>query len=144
VRVQGQAASPQHVTASLQQELGRLGAKAMVTLPNDVTQRLRSEAPAKLAASLPALADTWAGRVDVLVRVDLDSEFASPMGAHRMWYEARGRVEAYDVWTGRQLTTQQATVTAEGVGDDRADRAAQSRFAAQVAEQLVAALPLGP
>jgi len=144
VRVQGQTAPQQVLTSSLQRELGRRGARGMFSLPSDVAQRLRSESQSQLAASLPALADSWAGRVDVLIRVELDSEFASSMSAYHMWYEARGNVEVYDVWTGRRLTTQETTVTASGVGDDRADRAAQTRFAAQVAEQLVSALPLGP
>lgn len=144
VRVQGRNASQKHIASNLQKALGQRGLKARVTLPSDVSKRLRTATPAQLAKTLPGLADSWAGRIDVLVRVDLDSEYASPMGDHRVWYEAQGRIEAFDVWTGRQLASVETTATASGVGEERADRAAQTSFAKQAAERLVAKLPMGP
>lgn len=144
VRVRGRPTAEKQFVASFQRALGQRGLKARVTLPSDVTQQLRTATPSQLTSTLPQLADTWAGRVDVLVRVELDSEFASQMGPHRLWYEARGRVEAFDVWTGRSLASVETTATASGVGEERADRAAQTRFANQAAERLAAELPVGP
>jgi hypothetical protein len=144
VRVRGRPTASTQFASSFQKALGQRGLKTRVTIPADVTRQLKAAAPNQLASTLPGLADSWAGRIDVLLRVELDSEFASQMGPHRLWYEARGRVEAFDVWTGRRLASVDTTATASGVGEERADHAAQKAFAGQAAERLAAELPIGP
>jgi hypothetical protein len=135
-RVQGRKAKASLIAASLSQTLRAAGAGNMVALPADAVARLSAAKPRQLAESLPGLADAWGGRVDVLVVVELDSDYASRMGAHRVWYEARGRADVYDVWTGKRLATVEASGTASDVGDERADRAARSQFAESLAAKL--------
>jgi hypothetical protein len=135
-RVQGRTAKEGLVAASLARSLRAAGAGSMVALPADAVARLSASKPRQLGESLPGLADAWGGRVDVLVVVELDSDYASRMGAHRVWYEARGRVDVYDVWTGKQLATVEASGTASDVGDERADRAARIQFAESLATKL--------
>jgi hypothetical protein len=135
-RVQGRTAKESLVAASLGKSLRAAGAGNMVALPADAVARLSAAKPRQLGESLPGLADAWGGRVDVLVVVELDSDYASRMGAHRVWYEARGRADIYDVWTGKRLATVEASGTASDVGDERADRTARSMFAESLAAKL--------
>jgi hypothetical protein len=58
-----------------------------------------------------------------------------------MWYEARGRVEVFDAWTGRQLTTIEDTITAADVGNERANAAAQEQLAARLVNQILTDVP---
>jgi hypothetical protein len=135
-RVQGRAAKESLVAANLSRALRAAGAGSMVALPADAVASLSAAKPRQLGESLPGLADTWGGRVDVLLVVELDSNYASRMGAHRVWYEARGRVDVYDVWTGKRLATVATSGTASDVGDERADRAARNQFAESLAAKL--------
>lgn len=136
-RVQGQAVRDGVFAASLGKAMRARGAGAMMALPAEIARTLQAASPGERIGAMPALADTFAGRIDVLVVVELDSEYASRMGNHRVWYEARGRAEVLDVWTGKRLTSVEATVTASGVGDERADRAARAQLAEQLAGQLL-------
>ena len=86
---------------------------------------------------LSELADTWAGRIDTLVAVELDSEYASRMGAHRLWYEARGQAMVFDVWTGKRIAVIEEAAMASGIGDDRADRAARTELADKIAKRVL-------
>ena len=136
-RVQGQAVHDGVFAASLSKAMRARGMGAMVALPAEIVHTLQAASPGELVGALPALADTFAGRIDALVVVDLDSEYASRMGSHRVWYEARGRAQVFDVWTGERLRSEEATVTASGVGDERADRAARTQLAEQLASQIL-------
>jgi len=53
-----------------------------------------------------------------------------------VWYEARGRAKVYDMWTGALLAAVEHTVTATGVGDERADREARAKLGQQFAGSL--------
>lgn len=141
-RVQGHTAREGVFAASLDQAMRGLGSEPMVTLTPDAVRAVQSAQPADLGQVLRRLADELQGRVDVLVLVELDSEYASRMGAYRVWYEARGRAQVLDVWTGEELAALQDSVTATGVGDERADRAARSELAEKLAPALARIAPV--
>jgi hypothetical protein len=135
-RVQCNLASAPMFGAGLVRSLPAGGGEAMVALHAATSRKLTTAPPSTLPQLLPALADQLQGRLDVLIVVELDSEFASRMGAYRVWYEARGRVQVYDVWTGKRLLERQDAVTATGVGDERADQAARGQLAEKLADEL--------
>jgi hypothetical protein len=112
------------------------GAEPAVELVQDTVRAIQTARPGALPGLLGDMADAWAGRVDRVVVIEVDSEYASRMGSRRVWYEARARGQVYDVWTGKQVAAVSETVTESGVGDDRADRAARARLADKVAETL--------
>jgi hypothetical protein len=72
--------------------------------------------------------------------MDVDSEFASRMGAQRVWFEARGRATAFSAWTGRALGRVEAAVTESGVGEARADRAAREELGRVLVQRLFSEL----
>lgn len=109
-------------------EIKPVVAKQLVRLPED-----------ELAATLPEYADIWEGFIDVVVRVEVESDYASRMGAHRLWYEARAKVALYDAWSGRKIQILEHTATASGVGEERADQAARELLAGELAAKLFAA-----
>lgn len=141
-RVQGHAARERVFAASLEQAMRGLGSEPMVALPPDAVRAVQSAQPASVGEVLRRLADELQGRVDVLVLAELDSEYASRMGAYRVWYEARGRAQVFDVWTGERLAVLEDSVTATGVGDERADRAARSELAEKLAPALAKVPPV--
>lgn len=142
-RVDGQATGDGVFAASLGQVLARRGAGQLTVLPAGVAPPLQSLAPGRLGNALAQLADAWEGRIDLLVVVELDSDLARRMGANRVWYEARARLSAYDLWSGKRVATVEDAVTASGVGDDRANHAARAQLAEKLAEALMQALAAG-
>jgi hypothetical protein len=141
-RVQGNQAREPIFAASLDRAVRAGGGEPMVALPVEATRKIAAATPSTLPRVLPALADELQGRLDVLVIAELDSEYASRMGAYRVWYEARGRVHVFDVWTGKRLAEMQDAVTATGVGDERADQAARAQLAEKLAEKLAQVPPV--
>jgi hypothetical protein len=141
-RVQGNQARAPIFAASLDRAMRAGGGDPMVALPVEAMRKITTATPATLPRVLPALADELQGRLDVLVVAELDSEYASRMGAYRVWYEARGRVQVYDVWTGKRLAELQDTVTATGVGDERADQAARTQLAEKLATEIAKVPPV--
>jgi hypothetical protein len=141
VRVQGEVEANAPFRGAFQQSMRDRGIAAMVGLRTDQEQPLRAASVEGMTATLPRVADAMAGQIDVLYRVELVSEYASRMGPHRMWYEARGRVEVFDAWTGRQLTTIEDTITAADVGNERANAAAQEQLAARLVNQILTDVP---
>jgi hypothetical protein len=137
---QGQQGSVDHFAQSLERALAARGVPAAQEVGTEVTQQLRTASANELEPTLAGLADIWQGSVDLLLRVELDSEYASRMGPHRLWYEARAETEVVDVWAGQLLTQMTTTATASGLGDSRANRAAQTALADRLAERLVADL----
>lgn len=125
------------VAATLTRELGQRGIGAPLELPANVQRQLVRANPQQRRRRLIELADEHLGRLDVVLLVDADSEFASRMGGSRVWYEARGSLAVLDAWTGAELTRLEATVTASGVGDQRADRAARQKLAQDLVRQLL-------
>jgi hypothetical protein len=141
-RVQGNQARTPIFAASLDRAVRAGGGDPMVALPADAVRKIAAATPSTLPRVLPALADELQGRVDVLVIAELDSEYASRMGAYRVWYEARGRVQVFDMWTGKRLAELQDSVTATGVGDERADQTARSQLADKLAPELAKVPPV--
>ncbi|HWN68978.1 MAG TPA: hypothetical protein VNM90_15175, partial [Haliangium sp.] len=141
-RVQGSQARQPIFAASLDRAMRAAGGDPMVALPVEAMRKITTATPATLPRVLPVLADELQGRLDVLVVAELDSEYASRMGAYRVWYEARVRVQVYDVWTGKRLTELQDAVTATGVGDERADQAARAQLAEKLATELAKVPPV--
>jgi hypothetical protein len=117
-RVQGNQARQAVFAASLDRALRAGGNEPMLALPDAIVRRIKAAAPNNLAKLLPTLADELQGRLD------------------RVWYEARGRAQVYDVWTGKRLAELQDAVTATGVGDERADQTARSDLAGKLAAEL--------
>lgn len=89
-------------------------------------------------AAASALGDAYAGRLDVVLLLHYESRFASRMGGNRVWYEAEGSLEARSVWTGRVLARAEAKVEADGVGDERAEKAARRELGATLVQQVLA------
>lgn len=90
-----------------------------------------------LRQPLMALADALGGRVDVLFVVEVHTRFANRMGGARVWYEARGELEAYETWSGRLLTSVGTTATASGLDNDRADEAARRALGQALAKEVL-------
>lgn len=84
-----------------------------------------------------AVGDLYSGRLDVVLVLDYDSRFASRMGGNRVWYEAEGTLEARSAWTGEVLARAEARVEADGIGDERAEKAARRKLAATLIEQVL-------
>jgi hypothetical protein len=141
-RVQGNQARERIFAASLDRAVRAGGGEPMVALPVEAMRKITAATPSTLPRVLPALADELQGRLDVLVIAEIDSEYASRMGAYRVWYEARGRIQIFDVWTGKRLAELQDAVTATGVGDERADQAARSQLAEKLATELAKVPPV--
>lgn len=139
VRAGGRAVTAAPFGPALERALGERGFGAMVAVPAGSARGIRPGA-APAASALTALADRLEGRLDVLLLAQVASESAGRMGPYRVWYEARGQLEAYDLWQGRRLAALEVTAPASGIGDEAADQAAQELLAARLAEQLVAAL----
>lgn len=135
-RVQGNPAREPIFAASLDRAVRTGGGEPMFLVPVEVARRIAAAGPAVVSQMLPALADELQGRLDVLVVAEVDSEYASRMGAYRVWYEARGRVRVFDTWTGKRLAELEDAVTATGVGDERADQAARGQLAEKLAGEL--------
>lgn len=106
--------------------------------------RLRRLTPRQWKKSLPALADEFGGTLDVLLYLEAESEFASRMGTHRVWFEARGSLTAVNVWTGEELGQVSTVVTESGVGEVRAERAARQALGALLGLKLQEELVLSP
>jgi hypothetical protein len=120
--------------------IGRMRARGLgepVAIGPAAGQRVLDASAAARGRSVAALADALGGRLDVLLVVDVRSEFASRMGGSRVWYEARAGVDAHDAWTGRILARLDVAETASGVGDERADAAARKKAAETVVEQVL-------
>ncbi len=141
ITVQGMEQSDECFAAAFQQSLRERVTTPRIDLRPDQVQALRSGSAEQIAATLQRFADAMAGRVDVLYRVELISEYVGRMGLHRMSYEARGQVEIFDVWTGRLLTSIDDAVIVAGIGEDRANRNAQEQLAARLANQICADVP---
>jgi len=141
-RVQGNRARSAIFGASLDRAMRASGGEGMIALPPDALRRVTTAASSTLGTVLPALADELQGKLDVLVVAEVDSEFASRMGDYRVWYEARGRVQVFDVWTGKRLTERTDAVSASGVGDERADQAARAQLAEKLAGELAKVPPV--
>lgn len=105
----------------------------------DVTA-LRDAPADRRARRITGLADAMAGRLDLLLVLSYDTRFASRMGGGRLWYEAEGTLEAYDVWSGQVRARAQARVEADGVGDERAASAARRKLAEALAADVLASL----
>jgi hypothetical protein len=56
------------------------------------------------------------------------------MSDTRVWYDAQGKLSAYNAWTGAVVATIETSVTASGVGDRRAEAAAREQLATALAE----------
>lgn len=139
-RVAGRTSSDGAFVAGLQAAMRSHGSRAPMQLEDDERDRLLATTARQRAEVFPELADTWDGRVDYVLIGDVESDFASRMGQTRVWYEAQGRLEAVDAWSGRTLATAETSVTAAGLGDERAARAAHHALAQQLVAQLLAEL----
>jgi hypothetical protein len=132
------AADP--VVDGLNDHLKHNGVAGATAIPEKHSNVIASAETRKLSEKLTAMADALAGRVDVLFVVELDSRYTSRMGGGRVWYEARGELEAFDVWSGQRLASIRTSATASGLGNERADEAAR-RALGQALAQLVLASP---
>lgn len=141
------AASPARdavFTAAVREALVAQGARHEVRLPRDVVDRIVRTPEPQRTQEVVALADAQAGALDVVLVGEIDSEFASRMGTQRVWFEARGRLEAIDAWTGRTLASVTASTTAADVGDQRADHAARRALARDLVTRLLETPGLRP
>jgi hypothetical protein len=97
---------------------------------------LSALSPHKWKDELPSLADAQEGKLDLVIFVEAESEFASRMGTHRVWFEARGKLTVVNAWNGRTLFQVDALTTESGVGETRAESAAREVLGTKLAEKL--------
>ncbi|MEM6995895.1 MAG: hypothetical protein AAF721_35620 [Myxococcota bacterium] len=79
-------------------------------------------------AALTTIVEQTRGAVDYIVVADVEAAFASRMGGNRVWFQASGRLELLETWSGRLVTAVEAKVRASGVGDAKAELAARSKL----------------
>lgn len=137
--IAGVRGTSQAVGSALQADLGSL-MQEKVALSQPLAQELVRASPDEWKKRLPRIADEHGGRLDRVLFVDAESEFASRMGTHRVWFEARGRLILVDAWTGDILCHVDSAVTESGVGEARAEQAAETTLGRDLAAKLIAAL----
>lgn len=91
----------------------------------------RKKAFQKAAATIPE------GRLDTILILEFDTQFASRMGGGRLWYEGEGTLTKYNARTGEAIYSISATVHADGVGDDGAELAAAHRLGSELSQQAI-------
>ncbi len=116
-----------------------------VALEPGVVRSLGEVGPAERARVLVSLADTMAGKLDVVVLVHAQSRFAGRAGGNRVWFEASARATVHEVWAAGELGREDIEVTASGVGDRRADAAAREKLAKETSGRVLGVLrPTSP
>jgi len=122
--------------------------KAHMTQPTEVpaavARQLSEAGTGRMKEVAPQVAEQLRGAVDTILLLDAESEFASRMGTQRVWYEACGTLRVFDAWTGALLAEVSATVTEAGLGDDRAESAAQQALGRELAGKLTPKLGAQP
>ncbi|MCR9164648.1 MAG: hypothetical protein ACE37F_13585 [Nannocystaceae bacterium] len=111
-----------------------------VELDANTSKTLAEVGPAERARVLVSLADAMGGTLDVVVLVKAQSRFASRAGGSRVWFEATSSVVVHEVWGAGELGREEAEATASGVGDRRADDAAQRNLAEQTSSRVLSVL----
>lgn len=111
-----------------------------VPLSPEISRKLLAAPAAQRRQLAIELADRLAGSLDTLLFITAKSEFASRMGTHRVWYEARGKLVGLNAWNGELLHEFDATVTESGVGEARANEAASDTLGGELAQKLQSAL----
>jgi hypothetical protein len=76
------------------------------------------------------------GQVDYIIKVAVESEYASQMGNGRTWYEARAHVTVLELWSGKVVDLFELSATESGIGDQGADAAARTRLGTLVGARL--------
>ncbi len=107
-----------------------------VELAKAEAQQLAEAGMEKMKDLAPQVAEHLHGALDTILLLDAESEFASRMGTQRVWYEARGTLRVYHAWTGELMTEVSATVTEAGLGEERAESAAQASLGRELATKL--------
>ena len=113
---------------------------APVALDANTSKTLGKVGPAERARVLASLADTMAGKLDVVVLVKAQSRFASRAGGSRVWFEATSSVVVHEVWGAGELGREDVEATASGVGDRRADEAARRKLAEETSNRVLSVL----
>jgi hypothetical protein len=128
------------VSIALERELARqLAGQAgdPVELSTTDRKKLQHLSPPLFKKNLPSFADRYGGKLDVVLFLHAQSEFASRMGTHRLWYEARGKLVAVNAWNGAVLAEVETATTASGVGERRAEQASREALAELLTTQLL-------
>jgi hypothetical protein len=120
------------LSRSLAAALVSRGFSKPVAVAESTTLRRFAQDPTR--DRLSSLADRTAGHVDIVLLVEGRARFASRMSDTRVWYDAQGKLSAYNAWTGAVVATIETSVTASGVGDRRAEAAAREQLATALAE----------
>ncbi len=92
--------------------------------------------PHRWKKKLPALADRYEGALDRVIFLKAESEFASRMGTHRVWFEARGTLTVVNAWTGKVILKAQGVTTESGVGEHRAEAASRRALGRDLSDKL--------
>jgi hypothetical protein len=131
----GVSAVSASVLEGLADPLGRRGLGRPVEIPKEHGRRIAQDG--KNPQHVVALGDALGGRLDVLLVIEVDSRFVNRMGGTRVWYQARGKLDAYETWSGRLLTTIQETVNGSGLSNERADEAARRALGEALGQKLL-------
>lgn len=118
-------ASPKTLTTTLRREL--LQETAQKSGPVLLSEGARQH-----------LVDATQGTADYLLVVSGNSEYASQMGADRIWYEARARATLIEIWSGTVVSEIEEKAMGAGIGDAAADAAARSTVSHQLARRVEA------
>ncbi len=99
---------------------------------------LAPELKARLAKERAA--DASAGDIDVLVIGEVESHFASRMGARSVWHNATASLTLIDAWDGTELGRASDSTQAVGIGDDDAAARALEQLGGRLAEKIAIVL----
>jgi hypothetical protein len=125
------------VLEGLSEQLRGRGVGKPVAIPEKHQRVIARDKAKGLGDHMTTMADALGGRVDVVFVVEVDSRFASRMGGGRVWYEARGTLDAYDTWSGRLLASLQTSAKASGLGNERADEASRRALGEALADLVL-------
>ena len=142
---QGQEASNPVIDALLDKELlrrggtpgGPLAADLVLMFDRSVSSPPSAEQREERTLALMEIAESSNGGIDVVLWAEIDSRYAGPMGPNRVWYEARGRLRAFDVWRGVELADIEHNATVSGIGEARADFGARKAVAEALVRELL-------
>lgn len=117
---------------------------AGVTLPLSTVRELQSTREGARQSRIGQAADAARGALDFILFATATDRFANRAGGGRVWYEATGSVDVRNAWSGETFATIDKTVTANGVGHDRARSAARRQLATELAAAVAKKLGGAP
>lgn len=118
------------VRSALAPGLGGAG----LTLASKTVAEIQRANDTERATRLARAAEAARGALDFVLLTTSSERFANRAGGGRVWFEATGSIDIRNAWTGQTFAAVEASVTANGVGHDRARAAARRKLAGELAK----------